>query len=232
MPVPGRLGAVRNTLGGAFTAQRISAVSIGVTSTVDNIFSRAFSPMNVLPLNQLRNRQNAPIERAGPGTYNTIRPLAAGTFAFNSARSNTYVVARMSTSLAGVPNNAMLFMDQKNLIRTINVFNHDFGARMLTAWRAGLFSFTGRTTAGTKLLSRRLWLNSADRTSTAGAPLTTLTNVNMWDLIDGNATDRALDEAATSTRMFPGELVVKIDFVVSNVATSGNNLNYKPITHA
>jgi hypothetical protein len=232
MAVAGKNGAVKNTSGGDFTVQTYSGVALGVTDAA-NIMTRGFSHVDALADNQLASRDVGPRELTGAGKiYNAKKPLAGGTFAYNASKDKTYVASRLSTTLSGVANNALLFMAQGNLRKPINVFTHDFGARMLTAWRAGLFAPLGRTTAGTKLLSRRLWLDSADRTSTAGAPLGTLTTANMVDLTDGNATDMAVDDAATPSRLYPGELVVKVDFVTVDIATSGNNLSYKPITHA
>lgn len=232
MAVAGKNGAVKNTAGGDFTVQTYSAVALGVTS-VSNIITRVFGQVDALADNQLASRDTGPRELSGAGKlYNAMKPLSGGTFAYNAAKNKTYVASRLATSLSGVDTNVLLFMGQANLRRSINTFSHDFGAKMLTAWRAGLFAPMGRTTAGTKLLSRRLWLDSADRTSTAGAALTSLSAVNMFDLTDGDATDKAVDDASVPTRAFPGELVVKVDFVTSSVATSGNNLSYKAITYA
>ena len=65
---------------------------------------------------------------------------------------------------------------------------------------------------------------------TAVATPSTLTSTNMWDLADGNASDRAADSAANPTRAIPGELVMKVDFVDLSIATGGDFFDYKAIT--
>ena len=58
----------------------------------------------------------------------------------------------------------------------------------------------------------------------------TNTTTNMWDLADGDASNLAVDSAATPTRAIPGELVMKVDFVDLSIATGGDFFDYKAIT--
>ena len=58
----------------------------------------------------------------------------------------------------------------------------------------------------------------------------TNTTTNMWDIADGNASDRAADSAANPTRAIPGELVMKADFVTLAVTSGGDFFDYKAIT--
>jgi hypothetical protein len=232
MAVPGLRGHLRNTTGGEYTQQSYSAVALGLTSAV-GIFTRAFGISDAIQENQLAGRDTLPRELTGSGKlYNAKKIISGGVFAYNAAKNNTWVASRMSTSLAGVANDALLFMGQGNLRRSMQSFTHDFGVKILTAFRANLFAPLGKLDNGNKLKSRRLWLDPANRNSETGAALTTLTTTNMMDIADGNATDKAYDKAGTPTRALPGTLVVLIDFTDADVATSGNYLDYKPITHA
>lgn len=234
MAVPGLNGAVRNTKGGDFVKQTISAVSLGITDA-NRIFSSALPINETLKENQLEGKDTLPRELIGAGyLYNAKKAVPSGVFAYNSAlpSNNTVVASRMSETLAGTSNDLLLFMGQAKLRRSTHPFMGDFGVKILTAWRANLYSPLGLTNAGTKLKSRRLWLDPNNRNSVDGAPLTTLHGTNMLDLTNGDADDVALDKAATPTRALPGTYVVLVDFVDSDVATSSNYLDIKPITYA
>lgn len=234
MAVPGLNGAVKNTKSGDFTGQVISAVSMGMTST-EKVFTSALPINESLKENQLESRDTLPRELSGSKyTYNAKKIISSGNFAYNAAlpANNTFVVARMSESLNGANTNILLLMGQGKLRKSIQGFMGDFGVKILTAWRANLFSPMGYTNNGGKLKSRRLWLDPNNRNSTTGAPLTTLSGSNMFDLRDGNATDRAYDKVENPTRALPGTYVVLVDFVDNDVATSANYLDIKPITHA
>ena len=104
--------------------------------------------------------------------------------------------------------------------RPIHKFRHDFGAKLLTKWRANQFSWVGTSGA------RHNWV---DASNAAEVPAT-LSTTNMYDISDGNASDMAADSAAEPTRAIPGELVLKVDFVTTNVSTGGDFFDYKPIT--
>jgi hypothetical protein len=51
----------------------------------------------------------------------------------------------------------------------------------------------------------------------------------MWDPVAGSTSANS-DSAANPTRAVPGELVMKVDFVDTSVATGGDFFVYKPIT--
>jgi hypothetical protein len=94
-------------------------------------------------------------------------------------------------------------------------------------WRGHRFSHIGRLKDGTVISSRLNWLDADhDAASTPG----TLTGVFMHDISDGNATNRA-DDDALPTRAVPGELVFMINF--TNLTSSGqgyNKIDYKAVT--
>jgi len=107
-------------------------------------------------------------------------------------------------------------------------FRGDFGAKLLTAFRNNQFSWNHTLDSGAKITNMRVnWLNSA---GTAAASPTSLNGTYMWDIADGNATDRAADSAANPTRAIPGELVMKVDFVTLTVSSGGDFFDYAPIT--
>jgi len=224
MPVPGRTGALRGTKNTAFTTQTVSGVVMGIENAQSSVITENFAIRTALATKD--GFTNGVQERdSGSSIVRARKILSGGAFAYNAARFNTWVIARIATSLAGVATNVLLFMGAGNKLVTTHEFRHDFGVRMLTAFRTG-FAWTGRLRNGNPVASRRLWLN-AD--GTAVATPTSLVTVNMWDLRDGNATDQAVDDAARPTRAVPGELVMKIDFVNEGLS-GGNFFDYKPIT--
>lgn len=228
MAVPGFRGHMKNTSGGDFTSQIYSAVALGINQA--NIFTRSFRVIDAIADN---NVDTGPRELTTSGkTYNARKIVSGGEFAYNAAKYNTFIASRLTTSLAGIANNALLFMGKGKLLKTNHDFSHDFGAKILSAFRANLFSPLGKLDNGGKLKSRRLWLNPSNRNSASGAAPQTLSTTNMYDIADGNATDKAYDKASKPTRSVPGTLVVMIDFVDKDIATSGNYLEYKPITYA
>ena len=151
--------------------------------------------------------------------------LSGGTFAYSVA--GQYIIRTISTTISGVSSNAMLIPDNAGPHYPIAQFQHDFGADVTSLMRANRFSRVGFFNNGNKISSRHMWLNAA---GTAVAKPSTLTSTNMWDLADGNASDRAADSAANPTRAIPGELVMKVDFVDLSIATGGDFFDYKAIT--
>lgn len=224
MAVTSKFGAVRNTTGGSFVAQTVGGVVFGNAVIAAGPLTKGLSILDALTLNANSGYDALPRLRAS-GIYTTKKIISGGDFAYNAAKANTWVISRITTSLAGVANTTLLFMASNN-VRPMAEFKHDFGVKMLTAYRALRFANTGRKADGTAVSSRVLWLN-AD--GTAAALPTTLTTVNMVDLRDGDATDKAVDDAASSSRAIPGELVIRNDFVTAGLS-GGNFFNYKPIT--
>lgn len=228
MAVPTRFGAVKNTTGGTFTTQTVGGVVMGINSSSSTILTEGMTLMEGVVLNGDVAR-TLPKENTSTGLYRLKKPLSSGTFAYNAAArtNNTWVIAKMATSLAGVASTKLLFMGQGATNgRSIPEFRHDLGVKMLNLWVANRFSWTGRLADGTAKASRLMWLNAA---GTAVATPTSLSTTFMRDLADGNATDQAVDAAARPSRSIPGELVLKADFVTAGLS-GGNFLDYKPIT--
>jgi hypothetical protein len=230
MAVPGKRGHLRTTANGTFSKQTYGGTVMGIEGN-STILTKDLSLLDGVAVNQYAGYNALPRLFTGSGKlYNTAKILSSGDFAYNSARARTFVIARIATSLAGVANTKLLFMASGSLRRPIMDFQHDFGAKLLTAWRANLFSWLGLLDNGNKIKSRRLWLTAGSRNTSGGAAPSSLKAVNMYDLADANATNKAVDSAATPTRAVPGELVMKVDFVTKSVTTGGDFFNYKPIT--
>ena len=105
---------------------------------------------------------------------------------------------------------------------------HSYGAKTVTAFRAGRFSWTSTKRTGAAIAARINWLQVASGgmdTATAPASL----NEDMVNPV-GGSTGRRTDSAANPTRAIPGELVMKVDFVTTAVATGGDFFDYKAIT--
>lgn len=221
MAVPGASSNyLKNTGGGAFSATRQGGTILGNT-TVGSVITKALSlidnsveyPTSPLPV-ALDN-----------GLVGTMKAFSSGTFAYFQA--GKYVIRTISDTISGVASNAVLSPAADNGDRrSINRFRHDFGVRLLTKWRANEFSWTGVLDNGTKIPSRLNWINAGGTAAEAPA---TLTDSDMWDPVAGSTSANS-DSAANPTRAVPGELVMKVDFVNTNIATSGDFFVYKPIT--
>lgn len=220
-----QFGAVVGTRGGVNPVQKISGVILNNSTTGGGGITVSFPIIDAVALN---SSEAGGIQERDSGSYlvRARKILSSGVFAYNAARAGTYVISRITTSLAGVSTNVMLFMGKGRKLKTIHEFNHDFGVRMLQAWVNGRFSWTGKLANGNSKASRTMWLNAA---GTAVANPTTLTTFFMRDLRDGNATDKAVDDAATPTRLVPGELFFQVDFV-NKTLNGGSFFDYKPIT--
>lgn len=220
-----QFGAVVGTRGGVNPVQKISGVILNNSTTGGGGITVSFPIIDAVSLN---SSEAGGIQERDSGSYlvRARKILSSGVFAYNAARAGTYVISRITTSLAGVSTNVMLFMGKGRKLKTIHEFNHDFGVRMLQAWVNGRFSWTGKLANGNSKAARTMWLNAA---GTAVANPTTLTTFFMRDLRDGNATDKAVDDAATPTRLVPGELFFQVDFV-NKTLNGGSFFDYKPIT--
>ena len=229
MAVPGKTGHMRTTANGTFVKQTYGGTVLG-NSTTNAVITKSFSLIDALEDNALSGYNTNPREfDSGDHIYRTKKILSGGTFAYNAAKAGTWVIAKIATSLSGVAKTNLLFMGQGSMRKAILDFQHDFGAKLLTAWRANLFTWTGNLDNGNKIKSRRLWLTAGSRNTSGGAAPSSLTTTNMHDIVDGDATDKAVDSAATPTRAVPGEFVMKIDFVTKTTA-GGDFFDYKPIT--
>ncbi len=229
MAVSRKADYLQATNGGTFVKQTYGGTILG-NSTTNAVITKSFSLIDALEDNALSGYNTNPKEfDSGDHIYRTKKILSGGTFAYNAAKAGTWVIAKVATTLSGVSKTNLLFMGQGSLRKAILDFQHDFGAKILTAWRANLFTWTGNLDNGNKIKSRRLWLNSSNRNTSGGAALTSLATTNMLDIADGDATDKAVDSAATPTRAVPGEFVMKVDFVTKTTA-GGDFFDYKPIT--
>lgn len=228
MAVPGAsANYLKNTTGGAFSAQVEGGTVLG-NGTTGSVITKAFLLKDavddtVKPYGVPERAYPNGVYPANSGMYGTQKCLSGGTFAYQEA--GKYVIRTISTTLSGVATNAVLIPGNPDR-PTIARFKHDFGVRLLTKWRANEFSWLGVLDSGAKILSRLNWLNSAGTQPEAPA---TLTNSDMLDPTTG-ATSANSDTAANPTRAVPGELVMKVDFVNLNFATSGDFFDYKPIT--
>ena len=220
MAVPSSNSHLANTSGGSFVAQSQGGTLLGNTTT-GSVITRASSLKdNASDF----GKAPGPVEAAN-GLVANQKVLSGGTFAYSSA--GNYVIRTISTSLSGVSDTNMLIPgSDSNTRRSIHQFQHSIGAKTLTKYRAGQFTLTGTLANGNSNASRLIWLNSAG--TAAQAP--TALNENMYDISDGNASDRANDNAANPSRDIPGELVMKVDFVTTHVSSGGDFFDYKPIT--
>lgn len=229
MAVSRKADYLQATNGGTFVEQTYGGTILG-NSTTNAVITKSFSLIDALEDNALSGYNTNPKEfDSGDHIYRAKKIISGGTFAYNAAKAGTWVIAKVATTLSGVAKTNLLFMGQGSLRKAIFDFQHDFGAKILTAWRANLFTWTGNLDNGSKIKSRRLWLNSSNRNASGGAALTSLATTNMYDIADGNATNKAVDSAATPTRAVPGEFVMKVDFV-TKTTTGGDFFDYKPIT--
>lgn len=222
MAVPSNRSHMNDTAGNTFSAQTYGGTLLGNTTT-GSVITKALS----LKTNAGDEWQTG----AGPrsldnGLVGADKALSGGTFAYFEA--GKYIIRTISKTISGVASNLMLITGSDvNSRRSIHQFEHDFGVKLLTKWRANQFSWTGKFTNGNPMLSRLRWLNSAQ--TAVGKPAT-LTGQYMWDPEAGNATYRRTDSAANPTRAIPGEFVLKADFVTITVASGGDFFNYKAIT--
>jgi hypothetical protein len=221
MAVPSSNSHVRNTTGGAFSSQTQGGTIINNDNTGDVI-------TKALQLNDaVANTTDSSVlpSVGASGIYNVAKALSGGTFGYSAA--GKFVIARSSDTLSGVSNTKLLFMGAGDRL-PIARFRGDFGAKLLTAFRNNQFSWNHTLDSGAKITNMRInWLNAS---GTAAASPATLNGTYMWDVADGNATDRAADSAANPTRAIPGELVMKVDFVTLTVSSGGDFFDYAPIT--
>jgi hypothetical protein len=214
--VPIQTGGVNpyllNTAGGSFTAQRQGGTIIGLSAATTKITKAILvkdvnaGDMTIYPLPKLLS---------GARTYNTAKILSAGTFAYNSnsGRIRTYIMSRLTTSLAGgVANTFLQFMGNVGIAPSIAYYVQDNFNNVTSAIRTNLFSRTGYGSTGTgyvgKIKARTTWNTTI--TATAGSDFGSV--------------------ASQPTRAIPGRLVFLTNFVNYLPATSSNFYSYKPIT--
>jgi hypothetical protein len=226
MAVPnGSASYLVNTTGGAFTAQSQGGTILN-NETIGSVITKAFNLLTAVDNDKISYGVVERAYPAGGGMYGTQKALAGGTFAYFEA--GQYIIRTVSTKISGVASDEVLIpgSDSSNKGNAIHEFIHDFGVRLLAKWRANQFAWTGRYSNGNAITRRFLWIDSNGTASEAPA---TATDLDMFDPVAAT-TGRNIDSAANPTRAIPGELVMKVDFVDTSVATGGDFFDYKPIT--
>ena len=203
--VPSSNSHLKNTAGGSFTKQTQGGTIIGL-STATTIITKAIQVKDVNSINQ--TIYTYPKELSGARTYNTQKILSGGTFAYNAAKNATWVISRVTTTLAGVSKTFLQFMGGTPTGPKYPYYIKDNYDNTTTLMRKMQFSFTGWNTDGTKIKKRTTWIT--DPTGTAGTDFGT----------SGSIPSRAI----------PGELYILSNFVTYNPATSSNKYNYHAIT--
>ena len=227
MAVPFGNGHLLQTDGSsAWIQQSQGGVALGNRSTAGPL-------SKILGLDDARVGRHVP---TGPkqrtdsgGTYNATVANSAATdaFAYDQSANNKWIARGLTRTLSGAANTSILSGSHPGRRNAIHSWQHDFGAGLLAMWRGHRFTFIGRLKNGATTNSRLNWLD-ADHDE-AVAP-DTLTGVFMHDISDGNASDRA-DDDALPTRAVPGELVWMVNF--TNLTSSGqgyNKIDYKAVT--
>jgi len=237
MPVPGAsANYLRGTQNTAFSSQTQGGTLLGNAKA-----STPASPIeNLLPL---KDNAAPPISTLpkvkNDGLNANQKAYSAGEFAYSAA--GKYVLMASSSTLSGVASTKILIPGSASLLgrNAIHQFQHDFGVDTTSLMRANRFAKTGYFNDGTKVTSRSLWLNAA---GTAVAAPSTLTGNNPW-APGGSARNGSgafaqdTDVAANPTRAIPGRLVMKANFVNSeldpwtaSVVGGSDFYTYKAIT--
>lgn len=203
--VPGKTGHVKNTAGGSFTKQTYGGTIIGLTSAT-SIITKAISVKDVNPADITIT--TGPKELSGARTYNTAKILSGGTFAYNAAKNKTWIITRITTSLAGVSKTFLQFMGTAFPTKVFPYYSARRYVNTVSLVHKSQFSRTGYASDGSKILKRTTWIT--DPTSSSGSDFGT--------------------SGSIPTRAFPGEGYFLTNFVDYNPATSSNKFNYKPIT--
>lgn len=203
--VPSSNSHLKNTAGGSFTKQTQGGTIIGL-STATTIITKAIQVKDVNSID--KTIYTYPKELSGARTYNTQKILSGGTFAYNAAKNATWVISRVTTTLAGVSKTFLQFMGGTPTGPKYPYYIKDNYDNTTTLMRKMQFSFTGWNTDGTKIKKRTTWIT--DPTGTAGTDFGT----------SGSIPSRAI----------PGELYILSNFVTYNPATSSNKYNYPAIT--
>tara|TARA_R100000234_G_scaffold78454_1_gene48948 strand:- start:75 stop:752 length:678 start_codon:yes stop_codon:yes gene_type:complete len=223
MAVPSNNAAyLVNTTGGTYIDQTQGGTILGNTSTNTDQITKALA----LKDNATEFKDGTKPKVLNDGLSHNQKALSAGTFAYEEA--GKYVIASSSDTLSGVSKTNILITGQGNDLNAIHQFLHSFGAKTVTALRAGRFSWTSTKRTGAAIGARINWLNIASGgMDSASAP--DALNEDMFDPVAGS-TGRKTDSAANPTRAIPGELVMKVDFVTLTVASGGDFFDYKAIT--
>ena len=200
---------LKNTAGGSFTKQTFGGTIVGL-SAATTIITKAILVKDI-NTNDIYNN-TLPKLLAGSRSYNTAKILSAGTFAYNAANNGTWVLTRVTTTLAGVSKTFLQSMGNVGYAQSLAYFVRDNYVNTTSLVRTMQLSFTGYDTSGGgyagKIKARTPWITSP--TGTAGTDFGTSTSL--------------------PTRAYPGELYILNNFIDYKPATSSNKYYYKPIT--
>ena len=260
MAVPGAYANyLRNTTGGAFSAQTQGGTVLSNTTTGDVITKALALLDNAADFGRIPY----PVASATSGSIaaNIKAQGSNGTFAWDggTAQGERFTMMGYSTKLGNYANTTIqqTGAEPSNMVGrpAIAQFVHDYGADTTSLVRANRYSYTGFFNNGNKITSRHNFMNAA---GTAIADPSTLTGNNMW--APGGATRNgvgalarftdaaangyvgaadvggALTLAATGLRNTPGRLVMKGNFIDLNTWTKvkvddrPDFYLYKPIT--
>lgn len=218
MAVPSGNSHLKNTTGGAFVSQNQGGTILG-NETLGDVITKA-----LLLKDATDDFPTSPLPVDTGNMYGAQKSLTGGTFAYFEA--GKYVIRSISDTLSGVASNEVLIPGSDTGKRiAIHQLLHQTGAKLLAKWRANEFAWTGRLDDGTPLLSRTNWKNAAG--NAVGLPVAANEDPHRPET---GGTGQKSDGAANPTRAIPGELVLKVDFVDTSVATGGDFFDYKPIT--
>lgn len=201
--------SLANTAGSTYTAQRYGGTVVGL-STPTTIITKAIQVKDI-NTNDIYNN-TLPKLLSGDRTYDTAKILSAGTFAYNAAKNGTWVLTRVTTTLAGVSKTFLQSMANVGYAPSLAYYVRDNWVNTASLIRKMQLSFTGYDSSGSgyanKIRARTPWITSP--TGTAGTDFGTSTQL--------------------PTRAYPGELYILNNFIDYRPATSSNKYYYKPIT--
>lgn len=200
---------LKNTSNGSFTKQNYGGTIVGLSSPT-TIITKAIQVKDINASDS--TVYTFPKLLSGNRTYNTAKILSAGTFAYNAAVNKTWVMTRLTTTLAGVSKTFLQFIGNVASAPSIAYYVRDNWVNTTSLIRTSQFSRTGYSSTGSgyggKIKARTTWITAP--TGTAGADF-------------GSA-------ASQPTRAIPGELFILTNFVDYSPATSSNYYNYSAIT--
>lgn len=200
---------LKNTTNGSFTKQTYGGTMVGLSSAT-RIITKA---IQVKDINASESTlYTFPKLLSGERTYNTAKILSSGTFAYNAAVNKTWVMTRLTTTLAGVSKTFLQFIGNVGSAPSIAYYFKNNWVNTTSLIRTSSFSRTGYHSSGTgyvgKIKKRTTWITAP--TGTAGEDF-------------GSA-------ASQPTRSVPGEFFILTNFVDYSPATSSNYYNYSAIT--
>jgi hypothetical protein len=200
---------LNNTAGSTYTAQRQGGTIVGLTSAT-TIITKAILVKDI-NTNDITN-DTLPKVSSGAKAYNTAKILSAGTFAYNAAKNGTWVLTRVTTTLAGVSKTFLQSMANVGYAPSLAYYVRNNWVDTTSLIRKMQLSFTGYDASGSgyagKIKARTPWITSP--TATAGTDFGT--------------------SSSLPSRAYPGELYILTNFIDYKPATSSNKYYYSPIT--